>query len=157
MHRQHPFEGVVFDKQNYSTRRFTNMLSAKKIESVSVLSMLLLLGWCSFAFAPAPNQLSDLEGTWNIDLRTSPNAPPYIVAMNITSVKNNKIKGTFYGSPIQHGTVNTQWGKVVFAFVTEDGSGAYHTAGELKDGVLTGSTHSIGRGFVSPWTGERKQ
>ena len=131
------------------------MLSNQKTKSFYASIFVILLGISGFT--SAPEQASDLVGAWEIDLRPTPDAPPYIVMMNITSVNGNEVKGTFYGSPIVHGSINTQWGKVVFAFVTEDGSGEYHTAGELKDGVMTGSTHSIGRAFVSPWTAKRKQ
>lgn len=46
--------------------------------------------------------------------------------------------------------LNTDWGEVHFAFTTADNSGAYNTSG-----VLHGTTHSLGRGFLAVWTAER--
>ncbi len=126
---------------------FNRMLSIAAFVSLFVLGT---------GFSSSPQVASELEGTWLIDLRPEPNAAPYIQRMVITSTKGNKLQGTFYDSKIMNGKINTSWGKVVFAFTTRDGSGDYHTVGTLENGKLTGTTHSIGRGFVSPWTGERK-
>ena len=73
----------------------------------------------------------------------------------IRRVANGEVQGTFYGSPITQSQVNTLWGRPVVAFVTNDGSGAYHTSFELVDGALRGTTHALGRQFLSVWTGKR--
>ena len=128
-----------------------------KVEKASVLVVLTLTLLMTGAFqASSPMSASDLKGTWEIDLRPTPDSPPYIQLMEITSVQGNKFTGSFYGTAMQNGRINTEWGRVIFAFVTQDGSGYYHTSGELKDGKLSGVTHSIGRDFLSPWTGVKK-
>ena len=98
-----------------------------------------------------------LIGSWEVDLRPSPDAAPYYQILKITAVDGNQIKGTFYDSPIKFGRINTAFGKVVFAFVTEDGSGVYNTSAVLVGDHLEGTTHAVGRGFISPWKAERKQ
>ncbi|MFK7846818.1 MAG: hypothetical protein AB8G77_16070 [Rhodothermales bacterium] len=124
---------------------------SKSLFSIFVIA--LLLTTLGFNNTYKEVRMSTLEGTWDIDLRPSPDAPPYIQPMVITSTKQNKVKGTFYGSNIKQGRINNKWGKIVFAFVTEDNSGVYHTSGQLEDGRLTGSTHSLGRDFLMPWRG----
>ncbi|GJM19420.1 MAG: hypothetical protein DHS20C14_16330 [Phycisphaeraceae bacterium] len=97
-----------------------------------------------------------LVGSWTIDLRPSAGADPYLVKMKIRSIEGGAIEGTFYdGSPIRDGRVTTAFGVVRFAFTTGDGSGAYHTSGEIRGGRVSGLTHSVGRGFLMPWRGER--
>jgi hypothetical protein len=106
--------------------------------------------------APAadPNRL---VGTWRVDLRPTPDAPPYYQTFVISSVKDDRLSGTFYNTEIRDGRTNKDWGAAVyFAFTTNDGSGAYHTAGRLtSNGRLEGTTHAVGRGFLSVWTAER--
>lgn len=97
----------------------------------------------------------DLVGTWKVDLRPTPDAAPYYQEMVITSVAGDSISGTFYGAPIRDGQLNRDWGALRFAFVTEDGSGAYHTAGTLRGDEIEGMTHALGRGFLAYWTAER--
>ena len=60
------------------------------------------------------------------------------------------------GTALRDAYVNIDWDAVHFAFVTEDGSGQYYTAGELlPDGTLRGTTLSTGRRFLGVWTGAR--
>lgn len=130
------------------------MQNVKNNTVLTLLISFILLCTAGFAGSNDPDA-SELIGTWLIDLRPSPNAAPYVQEMTITSVENGRLQGTFYGSTMQHGRLNTAWGRVIFAFVTEDGSGVYNTTGELRDGKLVGTTHAIGRDFISPWTGEK--
>ena len=95
---------------------------------------------------------SDLVGTWTVDLRPTPDAPPYTTEFVVTSVEDGDLEGTFYGTAIRDGRVNTSWGEVHFSFVTEDGSGPYNTQGRLTGNMLKGTTHSLGRSFLSVWT-----
>ncbi len=95
-----------------------------------------------------------LVGTWVVDLRPTPDAAPYLQEFVVTSVANGQLEGTFYGSSIEEGRINTDWGLVRFAFVTTDGAGVYHTSGRLDGGRLEGLTHSLGRDFLSYWTAE---
>ena len=52
--------------------------------------------------------------------------------------------------------VTNTFGVVRFAFVTSDGSGLYHTSGELVNGNITGMIHAIERDFVMPWRGKKQ-
>ncbi len=102
-------------------------------------------------------QAGVLVGNWKADLRPTPDAEPYFAPFVVTSATENALTGSFYGSPIREGRVNVLWGKPYFAFVTDDGSGSYHTAGYWEAGTLHGTTHSLGRDFVSVWTAELEQ
>jgi hypothetical protein len=108
------------------------------------------------ATAPAadPNRL---VGTWRVDLRPTPDAPPYYQTFVVSSAKDGGLGGTFYNTEIRDGRTNKDWGTAVyFAFTTSDNSGAYHTAGRLtSNGRLEGTTHAVGRGFLAVWTAER--
>lgn len=104
------------------------------------------------AAAADPNRL---VGTWRVDLRPTPDAPPYYQTFVVTSAKDGRLSGTFYNTEIQDSRTNKDWGSVYFAFTTADGSGAYHTSGRLINGRLEGTTHAVGRGFLSVWTAER--
>ena len=97
----------------------------------------------------------DLIGTWQVDLRPTPESDPYFTELVITQVEENTIYGTFYGSPIKFGQVNTVWGKLHFAFVTSDGSTTYNTSGMWVDGELEGTTHALERGFLGVWSAEK--
>ncbi len=107
------------------------------------------------AAASADADAGALVGRWVVDLRPTPDADPYFQELVVESVEGGTITGRFYGSPLIDGRVNEDWGTVRWAFATEDGSGRYHTAGELRDGRMVGTTHAIGRGFLSVWTAER--
>jgi len=113
------------------------------------------------AEAGSPLDAQSLAGKWRVDLRPTPDAEPYYRTMVIESVKDGNLAGSFYGSDMERAMVNDDWaagadGDIVFAFVTRDGSGPYHTSGVLRDGRIVGVTHSLGRGFVSRWTAERE-
>ncbi len=93
----------------------------------------------------------ELIGTWRVDLRPTPDAEPYYQDFVVTGVEDGALTGSFYGSDIEEARLNTDWGPVHFAFITRDGSGVYHTTGVLRDGALTGTTHSLGRDFLAVW------
>ena len=99
---------------------------------------------------------SDLMGVWKVDLRPTPDAEPYVQEFTVESVDGDSITGTFYGTPIQEGRFNVDWGALRFAFVTADGSGPYHHSGLLSNGRLIGMTHSLGRDFLAYWTAVRE-
>lgn len=96
-----------------------------------------------------------LVGTWQVDLRPTPDAEPYYQEFEVFDVEGSELTGRFYGSEIVQGSINDDWGQVRFAFTTQDGSGIYHTAGVLDGDRLSGTTHSLGRNFLSVWTAER--
>lgn len=114
----------------------------------------LILATASYAGAPSAD---DLLGTWKVDLRPTPDAPPYYQAFSITSVAGDTLRGSFYGAPLQYGVINRDWGAVRFAFVTADNSGYYATSGVLTPDGLEGTTHATGRGFLSVWTAVKDQ
>lgn len=105
---------------------------------------------------PKPDA-SALIGTWRVDLRPTPDAEPYYEEMVIESVDDRKVAGRFYGTEVDDGRLDATWGELRIAFVTNDGSGAYHTSGVLRGDQIVGTTHSIGRGFLSRWTATRKE
>ncbi|MCB9868447.1 MAG: hypothetical protein H6837_01240 [Planctomycetes bacterium] len=94
-------------------------------------------------------------GTWRVDLRPTPNAKPYFKEFVVERVDGKGFTGTFYGTPIENAQVNADWGRLRFAFTTSDGSGTYHTSGEVLGDRLNGTTHSIGRRFLAVWRAER--
>ena len=93
-----------------------------------------------------------LVGTWKVDLRPTPDAGEYFQEFVVTSIDGKTFQGTFYGSPISQGRINTDWYAVRVAFVTEDQSGPYNHSAVLKDGKLEGLTNSTGRNFLSYWS-----
>ena len=107
--------------------------------------------------APAMHPAVALRGEWLIDLRPTPDAEPYLQPFSVTDLAGNQFEGTFYGgAPISSGYVNTDWEGVHFAFVTSDGSGAYHHAGRMTGpDTIEGSTMSVGREFLAVWSGTR--
>jgi hypothetical protein len=99
-----------------------------------------------------------LVGVWSIDLRPTPDAPAYLVRMEIAEVADGSFSGAFYnGSPISNARINTNWDGVRFAFTTSDGTGVYHTQGVLRGGRVEGSTHAIGRDYLGVWSGSRAE
>lgn len=122
--------------------------------TVSALLTAALVATAALALGPAATP-DDLVGTWQVDLRPTPDAAPYLQEMIITSVAGDSITGTFYGSPIRDGRLNADWGALRFAFLTDDGSGAYHTSGTLRGDQIEGLTHALGRDFLAYWTAER--
>jgi len=96
-----------------------------------------------------------LVGTWRVDLRPTPDAPPYFQEFVVTRIDGKSFEGRFYGSPIANARLNSDWGVVHFAFTTGDGGGAYNSSGVLTDAGLSGTTHSIGREFLAVWTARR--
>ncbi|MBC7603294.1 MAG: hypothetical protein H7255_11635 [Ramlibacter sp.] len=122
----------------------------------SVLVCLALSACASAPAAPASVSPVSLEGTWKVDLRPVPGAADYYKSLVVTDVKDKTFSGTFYGTPLRDGTLNTDWGAVRFAFVTEDLSGAYNHAGVLRDGKLEGTSHSLGRKRLSYWSAVRE-
>jgi hypothetical protein len=111
----------------------------------------------SVALAQTPKQTilsaSDLLGTWKVDLRPTPDAASYFQEFVVTKVNpNNSFEGTFYGTPITQGRINTTWGAVRIAFVTADQSGPYNHSAVLKEGRMEGLTNSTGREFLAYWS-----
>lgn len=103
-----------------------------------------------------PPNAADLVGRWRVDLRPGPDAEPSYTSFEVTRAGDGTLEGSFYNTPLEHARLNLSWGTAHFAFVTEDGSGPYGTSGRLVSrDKMVGTTHSIGRGFLSVWTAER--
>jgi hypothetical protein len=117
-----------------------------------ILFAVYILTGCSIHQTPASPTASEMVGTWNVDLRPTPNAEPYFQEFVITSVRGKSFEGSFYGAPITQGRVNTEWGTIRLAFVTADGSGPYHHSAVLVGSKLDGLTNSTGRDFLSYWS-----
>ena len=103
----------------------------------------------------AQKQLA-LQGSWTIDLRPTPDSEAYYQVFEVNSVEETSFKGSFYGSTLENGLMNTQWERVYFAFTTRDQSNTYYHSGYLLDGKLYGISYCPGREFTAPWTGIRK-
>lgn len=95
-------------------------------------------------------------GTWQVDLRPTPDSDPYYKEFIVTGVRGGSFSGTFYDTPISEGRINNDWGKLRIAFVTADGSGSYYHSATLEREVLEGLSNSTGRGFLAYWTAVKK-
>lgn len=94
-----------------------------------------------------------IMGSWEIDLRPSPDADPYVQEFRVTGVTGNTFQGYFYGSPLQEARLNRNWDRLYFAFTTSDQTHDYYHSGYLLNGKLYGVSYCPGREFVQPWTG----
>ena len=108
----------------------------------------------SYSISDDPNKLS---GTWQVDLRPSPDSEPYLKDFEITLADANSFNGKFYDTEFTGGRLNTGWSKIYFGFTTSDMSGIYFHSGYLDNDTLHGITYSEGRSFVMPWVGVRKK
>lgn len=98
----------------------------------------------------------EIKGTWQIDLRPTPNSEPYLMDFYITEVSGKEFKGEFYGSSFSNGMLNTDWDKIQFAFTTNDSSNTYYHSGYFSENKIYGISYSEGRKFISYWTGKKK-
>lgn len=100
--------------------------------------------------------INELLGVWEVDLRPTPEAAPYVKRLVLKRVKRDKIIGEFYGTRFTNGRFSTQWDVLHFAFTTRDGSGVYYHSGTFDGDSLRGQSYSPERGFVQPWTHTRR-
>ena len=117
-----------------------------------------ILGLMSLPVSVAALAQADdgLTGEWSVDLRLSLDDAPYAQPMEIAVDSDGVVSGRFYGSPIESGKRGTAQGRTCIAFRTRDNSGPYQHSACMVDGKLVGQSWSEGRGFVNPWTAERK-
>lgn len=116
-----------------------------------------LLGACStHARQPGTVDTDRLVGTWVVDLRPSPDAPPYLQELVIESVEGLTFAGRFYDTEVTEARINTDWGTLRIAFVTEDGSGPYYHSAVLRGPMLEGLSNSTGRDFLRYWSATRQ-
>lgn len=116
-----------------------------------------LLAAATLVAAPAAAQddVQALAGRWTVDLRPSPEAPPYSQPMVLSIGEGGLVTGSFYNSEIQDGRAARSNGRTCFAFRTSDGSAPYQTSGCLVGDRVVGQTWSEGRRFLLAWTAER--
>ena len=124
-------------------------MSSPKIITVFFLVFSLI----GFSQSENPDRLNELIGNWTIDLRPSPDAEGYFQNFEITAINERVIEGTFYGSPISNGLINTSWDRLYFAFSTSDGTHNYYHSGYLENGRVYGISYCPGREFTAPWNG----
>ncbi|WP_412560369.1 hypothetical protein [Winogradskyella sp. MIT101101] len=99
---------------------------------------------------------NNLIGNWKIDLRPTPSSPEYFQILVISKVEGKTIEGTFYGSPIKDGFINTNWERTYFLFTTSDGSYDYYHSGYMLNGKLYGISYCPNRSLTAPWIGKLK-
>jgi hypothetical protein len=102
------------------------------------------------------NWATDFVGTWQIDLRPSPEAEPYLKNFIVSELKGKTFSGEFYETPFTEGKIHTNWGKLFFSFMTTDGKNSYFHSGTIENGKVQGQSYSPERAFVMPWFGMRK-
>ena len=100
--------------------------------------------------------IDKIKGTWQIDLRPSPNSEPYLKDFYITEVSGKEFSGEFYGSTFSNGLINSEWENIRFAFTTKYGSNTYFHSGYFSGTMIYGISYSEGRKFISYWTGKKK-
>lgn len=122
-------------------------------KSVILSLVFLASSFCMHAQKPATETLI---GNWKIDLRPTPNAEAYFQMFIVESVESKSLKGSFYGSGLENGFINTEWEKIHFAFTTRDQNNEYYHSAYLQDGKLFGNTYCPNRGFMAPWTGTKE-
>ncbi len=121
------------------------------------LFAILSLAACAAPGRSATIDEAFLSGTWQVDLRPTPDAAPYFQELVITEAGNGSMSGTFYGAPFSEGRINDDWGTLRIAFVTADGSGPYYHSAVLNDGRLEGLSHSSGRDFLAYWSATKRE
>jgi hypothetical protein len=112
--------------------------------------------------APAPAHsiastgIAVLAGAWIVDLRPSPDDPPYDKRMVLEIAADRTVRGSFYDSDIEAGRASASNGRTCFAFRTTDGVGPYHTSGCLIGDRIVGQTWAEHRKFVLNWSARRE-
>jgi len=133
--------------------KILNYLAARHANLVSAMLICSCLGACvANKSSPHPVAADVLLGTWQVDLRPSPDSEPYYKEFVVESVADRSFTGTFYDTTVSQARINTDWGTLRIAFTTVDGSGAYNHSAVLKDDKLEGLSNSTGRDFLSYWS-----
>ena len=123
------------------------------IRTCAILVVAATIIGCSAMEQPtAPVSADYLVGTWQVDLRPTPDAEPYYQDFIVSEVNGNSFTGSFYGTEITEARINTDWGTLRIAFVTADGSGPYYHSATLIGDRLEGLSNSSGRDFLSYWS-----
>jgi hypothetical protein len=128
----------------------------KKLCLIAIAIM--ILSTSSIMAQSDPLDLTQLLGSWKLDMSPQDTTDTNFALMEITSIDENSLSGTFYreGVKIQEGRVNTLSGRIYAALISGDNSGKYHSAFYYEEGVLYGTTHAIDRGFLSVWVATKE-
>ncbi|MEO9484208.1 MAG: hypothetical protein ABJG47_12205 [Ekhidna sp.] len=99
-----------------------------------------------------------LIGTWKLDMSPQNTTDDNFAMMEITSVKDNKLKGTFYrqGVKLKNGHINTQTDTIYGALMSGDNSGNYNSSFYYRDGKLYGTTLAVDRAFLAVWVATKE-
>ena len=94
---------------------------------------------------------------WTVCLQFDENLRPSTTTMTLEtlpgdSAESNALSGTFYGSPFEQAIYTKRESKGYLAAMTSDESGAYYHGATFKNGMFKGTTWSLGREFLMPWT-----
>jgi len=120
-------------------------------------SLALLLSSFLVANAQSTENLQDFTGTYVIDLRPSPDSDEYLQLFTVSEVSGNTFSGTFYGSKITDGLINSKFENTYLAFTTEDRSNRYYHFVKILNQAIEGLTYSKDRKLIQPWTGTKKE
>jgi hypothetical protein len=153
--------GITF---NYTDGLYSATLGDKNLTVKNKYLIYSDLGILKLSFNPSNGEVwwvfeasktqNNLLGEWKIDLRPTPTSPEYFQTLNITKIEDKVLEGSFYGSPIKSGFINTEWEKTYFSFTTSDASNDYYHSGYILDGKLYGISYCPNRKLTAPWTGE---
>ena len=97
-----------------------------------------------------------IKGIWTIDLRPTPTAQSYLKEFSIKNIDGKSFSGEFYETDFENGQLNSDWGKIYFAFTTKDASNSYFHSGYIEGDKVFGISYSPERKFTLPWTGKKK-
>ena len=122
---------------------------------------LLILISLTFNFTSAQSETKDLrpseiQGTWIIDLKPTPDAESYLKEFSIKNIDGKSFSGEFYDTDFENGQLNLDWEKIYFAFTTKDASNSYFHSGYFEGDKIFGISYSPEREFTLPWVGEKK-
>jgi len=97
-----------------------------------------------------------LVGTWEVQFLPGKGEDPSYTTLVIEEVATNTFSGTFYYSEMGECRLIRRQDTWYLAFITEDNSGYYASSARLTGDQLEGTTHAIGRDFLSVWKANKK-
>ena len=138
------------------------MVELLDLHQIKISKIMKIINVLLFSFLSIPisiqAQSTDLDlniivGKWKLDMSPQDKTDSNFAMMSITSIEGNSFKGEFYreGVKIKEGRITTSEGIIYAALISGDNSGTYNTSFYLKDGILHGTTHSLGKDFLAVW------
>ncbi|MBT8194909.1 MAG: hypothetical protein HKO56_09110 [Bacteroidia bacterium] len=104
----------------------------------------------------APEEIkNEIIGTWQIDLRPTPDSEAYYKNFLIEKVNGKEFSGEFYDTNFKNGFINTEWENIYIGFMTKDKSSTYFHTATINGNKIEGITFSPEREFTSRWTGKK--